>query len=226
MELTFTEEHYLKAIYLASSTGLDRVAVKHIAAALKTTVVSTTAMLKRLEQKGLVVYIPYRGITMTSEGCKLAAITLRRQRLWEVFLVEKLNLGWEEVHEATEELEHVRSEKVIQRLDEFLGYPKYDPHGDPIPDNDGKIAARNTFTLSQAPLNKLLVIKGVQLYTPDFLQHLDRFNIRIGLHVLLKERLTFDNNLVIEIGGKESTISEHVGNHILVLEAESDPKSI
>lgn len=222
MQLTFTEEHYLKAIYLASHNGQEIVAVKSIAAALNTTVVSTTAMLKRLSQKDLVGYVPYRGVSMTSEGVKQAAITLRRQRLWEVFLVEKLNLGWDEVHEATEELEHVRSEKVIERLDEFLEFPKFDPHGDPIPDREGKVMTRSSVPLSQAKSRVPLVITGVQLYTSEFLQHLDRFNIRIGSQVRLIERLSFDHNLVVEVGGKEVTISQHVGNHLLVAEVDEN----
>jgi DtxR family Mn-dependent transcriptional regulator len=214
-ELSVAEEHYLKAVYLCRPDG-GETTVKELAARLSASQPSVSEMLKRLQNKGLVEYRPYHGVTLTAEGRLHALKVIRSQRLWEVFLVEKLRLSWDEVHEATEELEHVRSQKVIERLDEFLGFPRFDPHGDPIPDGTGRIGTRNARPLSGLSVGKAGKVAGVLLHTPAFLQLLERFGLKIGVRVSVVERMEFDSIIIVEIESRTQTLSPSVSDHVLV----------
>lgn len=220
-ELTIAEEHYLKAIYLLSEKEPVHdgcVPVKALAAQLGATQPSVLEMLRRLEAKGLLHYAPYQGITLKKEGRKAALKTLRIQRLWEVFLVEKLRMKWDEVHEATEELEHVRSEKVISLLDEFLGHPQFDPHGDPIPDTRGVLHKKNSMALSHGEVGKSYIMTGVLEHGRTFLQHLESYKLAIGVAFKIMERLPFDESLVVQIAGTTQTLSSRATENILVVE--------
>src|SRR3984885_5178673 len=149
---TFTEENYLKAIYhLSHESG--SVSTNQIAAALNTKAASVTDMLKKLADKALINYEKYQGVTLTSAGQKIALHIIRKHRLWEYFLVEKLNFKWDEVHEMAEEMEHISSVELIDRLDKFMDYPKHDPHGDPIPDSDGKFKVHDLKPVSAIEVN-------------------------------------------------------------------------
>jgi DtxR family Mn-dependent transcriptional regulator len=219
--LTIAEEHYLKAIFLLAEKEPAHdywVPVKALAAQLGATQPSVLEMLRRLQAKGLLHYAPYQGITLKKEGRKAALKTLRIQRLWEVFLVEKLKMKWDEVHEATEELEHVRSEKVIALLDDFLGHPQFDPHGDPIPDPRGVLHKKKSIPLSTAQVGGTYILTGVTEHSPAFLQHLENFKLSIGVPFVVSERLPFDGSLIIELGGVQHTLSSRAAENILVAE--------
>ncbi len=216
-KLTITEEHYLKAIFLLGEKE-EQVPVKALAAELGAKQPSVLEMLKRLEGKSLVQYQPYQGISLTREGRKAALKTLRIQRLWEVFLVEKLKMKWDEVHEATEELEHVRSEKVIHLLDDFLGYPQTDPHGDPIPDDRGVLHKKKSISLSEAEIKHAYVMIGVSDHSKEFLKHLETFKLSIGAQLTVHNRLPYDNSLQVLISGAEQMLSQRVAENILVVQ--------
>jgi len=148
IQLTHTEENYLKAIYKANQSSKEAVSTNSIAQEMKTSPASVTDMMKKLANKELIIYEKYRGAKLSASGSKTATSLIRKHRLWETFLVQKLGFSWEEVHEIAEELEHINSDKLINRMDEYLGYPKYDPHGDPIPNAEGKFTLREQIGIS------------------------------------------------------------------------------
>src|ERR1700749_728819 len=166
---TFTEENYLKAIYHCSAKG-ESVGTNEIAAALNTKAASVTDMLKKLADKKLINYAKYQGVTLTSTGENVAVHIIRRHRLWEYFLVEKLHFKWDEVHDMAEEMEHISSRELIDRLDKFMGYPKYDPHGDPISDCDGHFTHDELRQLSTMSVAQTGIISGVRDHSAAFLQ--------------------------------------------------------
>ena len=177
--LSIAEENYIKSIYHLQQLH-ESVNTNALADHLKTKPASITDMLKKLQSKGLVQYNRYKGFKLSRDGNKAALIIIRRHRLWEVFLVDQLRFSWEEVHEVAEELEHVRSKKLIDKLDAFLSHPKFDPHGDPIPDNNGRLSVRQQLPLSELPLNKQAVITSVQNQSSELLSFLTSQNIMIG----------------------------------------------
>ncbi|MEL6389549.1 MAG: metal-dependent transcriptional regulator, partial [Bacteroidota bacterium] len=148
---TSTEEDYLKVIYQLSEHARSQVSTSSVAQHIKTSAASVTDMLKKLSVKGFIHYEPYKGARLSPAGQRLATILVRKHRLWETFLVQKLDFTWDEVHEVAEQLEHIDSDKLVDRLDHFLGYPKYDPHGDPIPNAEGKFTLRDQTILSKVP---------------------------------------------------------------------------
>ncbi|MEO0895266.1 MAG: metal-dependent transcriptional regulator [Bacteroidota bacterium] len=218
LELHRGEENYLKAIYKLSQ-GKENVATRAIAQEMDTKDSSVTDMMKRLAKKALIIHKPYYGITMTEQG-RLAALTIiRRHRLWEVFMVDKLGFKWDEVHELAEQLEHIQSPLLLERLDKFLGYPAVDPHGDPIPDKDGKIVTKKHELLAEVPLDTHFRIVRVTDDSSDFLQYLDASGLNIGIHLEVKERISYDESLTLKLEtGRKVHISEKVSKQILVVE--------
>jgi DtxR family transcriptional regulator, Mn-dependent transcriptional regulator len=214
---TLSEENYLKAIWKLVGTSDDPVSTNAIAAAVNTRAASVTDMLKKLSDRKLIDYTPYRGVTLTRSGKRQAAEIVRKHRLWEVFLVEKLEFGWDEVHEIAEQLEHIRSEELTEKLDRFLSYPKVDPHGDPIPDRTGKLPARQMLALSDLSAGKSGIITGVADHTSAFLQFLDENGLRPGNSVTVKSTTTYDRSMDITINNKKTMhISHDVAQNILV----------
>ena len=210
------EENYIKSIYHLQQLN-NEVSTNALAHHLNTAPASVTDMLKKLQAKNLVNYNPYKGFKLSREGNKAALMIIRRHRLWEFFLVDKLEFSWEEVHEVAEELEHVRSKKLVDRLDAFLRYPKLDPHGDPISDSNGKISEVEQLPLSDLPLNKQAVITSVQDQSSELLSFLSSQNIAIGTTLEVKSRLPFDNSVEIKFKNRQSiNISERVANAIHV----------
>ncbi|MEP6465771.1 MAG: metal-dependent transcriptional regulator [Parafilimonas sp.] len=210
------EENYIKSIYHLQQLS-ESVSTNALADHLKSRPASITDMLKKLHAKGLLNYNPYKGFRLSREGNKVALLIIRRHRLWEFFLVDQLQFNWEEVHEVAEELEHIRSKKLVDKLDAFLGFPKFDPHGDPIPDNNGKISAQQQLPLSNLPLNQQAVITSVQNQASELLSFLSSQNIIIGTRLEVKRRLSFDNSIEIKFKNKQSlTLSEQVANAIQV----------
>jgi DtxR family Mn-dependent transcriptional regulator len=215
MKTTIAEENYLKAV-LKHEQGDEPVTTNTLAAELGTTPASVTDMLKKLGDKGLVHYTPYRGAALSPEGRQRALAVLRKHRLWETFLVEKLKFGWDEVHDAAEQLEHIENPLLVSKLDEFLGYPAYDPHGEPIPDAQGRMADRPKTALAQAALRQKLEVAGVIIDDAEFLRHLDRFGIRPGTQLLVVEHLSYDGSLIVEVAGHQHLLSAFVARHVFV----------
>lgn len=215
MNFSNSEENYLKAIYhLQEITG--KVTTNAVAEKLSTRPASVTEMMKKLSARKLLDYQPYNGFSLTGEGKKIALNIVRRHRLWEYFLAEKLNLGWDEVHEIAEELEHVSSKKLIDKLDEYLGFPKFDPHGDPIPDSKGKWKATNEISLLQVPLNKQAEVSRVANQSVDMLELLEHKNIRIGTQLEVKNNFGFDGSIEVKVKKNTITISEQLAKNIFV----------
>lgn len=215
---TLTEENYLKAIYsLHVEFNGEAVNTNAIAARVNTKAASVTDMLKKLAKKKLINYERYQGVTLTKNGHKEAVYLVRKHRLWEVFLAEKLEFKWDEVHAIAEQLEHIQSYELIEKLDKYLGWPKVDPHGDPIPDVKGKIKVVEVKALTEYDSNAKLRFSGVAEHSSLFLQFLDKCGLKIGdkLHVLAKN--PYDNSLEVKINSKKSVFfSNEVAKNLLV----------
>nr|WP_255777856.1 metal-dependent transcriptional regulator [Mariniradius sediminis] len=217
--MTFAEENYLKAIYHLSDGGKKGVATNDVSHAMRTKPASVTDMMQKLGEKGVIEYRKYYGVHLTEDGKKLALQTIRKQRIWEVFLVEKLKFSWDEVHEVADELEHVRSQILVQRLDEYLGYPKFDPHGDPIPDEFGEVKSRPRFPLSELEVGASGQIVAVKDSSAAFLKYLDKVGAYIGARIKVLDKVEFDGSVEILVDGKKSIfMSKDVAMNILVMQ--------
>lgn len=212
---TLTEENYLKAIYkLSVQTG--NVSTNQIAASLATKASSVTDMLRKLADKLLINYTRYQGVSLTQTGEKVAVNIIRRHRLWEYFLVEKLNFKWDEVHDMAEEMEHISSTELIDRLDEFMGFPARDPHGDPIPDCNGNFKINDLKPVSAIPVHSCGIISGVRDHSSAFLQYLEKQELTIGKKITVKEIIGYDNTVVLQMDNKNLNISRDVANNLLI----------
>lgn len=214
--LTHSEENYLKAVYALTPASGEGVSTSDIAARLSTKASSVTDMVQKLAEKELLKYRKYQGVQLTGEGRNAAVQVVRKHRLWEVFLKDKLGFGWDEVHEIAEQLEHIRSEELIERLDRFLGHPKFDPHGDPIPDPSGKIQTRSSQPISELEIGDLGVITGVRDSSASFLQYLDKQRLVLGTEVKVIEFFDYDQSVKVQAGDKEITISYEVSKNIKI----------
>ena len=213
---TFAEENYIKSIFHLESFSGKGISTNAIAKKLDTKASSVTDMVKKLAEKEVLVYKKYQGVSLTSLGREIAIGVIRKHRLWEVFLVEKLNFSWDEVHDVAEQLEHIKSPKLINELDAFLGFPKTDPHGDPIPDEEGKIHSIEKVVLSKLKKGESGVCVGVNDSSSDFLKYLDKNNISLGKQIKVVSVEPFDGSLVISIGGKELSISNKISHNIYI----------
>lgn len=212
---SFTEENYLKVIYhLAEKT--NNVQTNAIAEQIQTKPASVTDMIKKLAEKGLVDYVKYQGVTLTEKGKHAAIDIVRKHRLWEVFLVDKLNFKWDEVHDVAEELEHIKSVDLIERLDEFLGFPKSDPHGDPIPDKNGRFTKTQFIKLIELNINDSGTITGVSQHSSAFLKHLEKLGLTLGKKIQITDVTDFDGSVEIVVDNKQINISREVAKHILI----------
>lgn len=214
--MTFSEENYLKAIYHLTSISESGVSTNAIAEKMETKASSVTDMLKKLAEKNLVNYKKYQGVTLTDEGLHNAKMIVRKHRLWEVFLVEKLDFSWDEVHEIAEQLEHIKSEQLINRLDDFLGNPTEDPHGDPIPDAQGRIVKIDKQLLSELLEKQTGICVGVKDTSSEFLQYLDKQNIALGSRIEILSKESFDLSLTIKVNGNEMSISNKIASNLFV----------
>ena len=215
-----TEENYLKAVYkLAEAEPAAGVSTNRIAAALSTRAASVTDMLRRLADKGLLDYEKYRGVQLTAEGRRLALLTIRKHRLWEVFLVQQLGFAWDEVHEVAEELEHVASPLLMRRLDAFLGHPALDPHGDPIPAEDGAMRRAPHRLLADLNAGDKGTLAGVKNTSAPFLQYLDKVGLPLGARVEVLDKIVFDHSLELRVNRDRTTlISAEVSRNLFVTE--------
>lgn len=185
-----------------------------LAAELSTRPASVTDMMKKLRTKKLVHYEAYRGFRLTAEGRKLALLIIRRHRLWEFFLAEKLKFSWDEVHEVAEDMEHVSSKKLIDKLDEFLGFPRFDPHGDPIPDASGRIETSRQVCLNELPLNKVGVVCYVSDQSTEMLELLGHKKILIGTKLEIKKKFSFDQSIELKIKQPRKSTNEQAATTI------------
>jgi|SRR5680860_20501 len=212
--LTFSEENYLKAIFHLERTHPNGVSTNALAKEMETKASSVTDMIKKLSEKNLINYKKYKGFKLSHFGMKTAIAIIRKHRLWEVFLVEKLNFSWDEVHEVAEQLEHIKSEKLTNKLDAFLTYPKIDPHGDPIPDKDGNFPKIAKMLLSECQVGDEGVFIGVKDSSPIFLQFLDKNNIRLHAKVKILQKEAFDLSLKIEISNNTMMVSHKTASNL------------
>jgi len=218
--LTTAEENYLKAIYHLSEGGKKSVSTNDVAAEMKTKPASVSDMLRKLGEKDVIEYRKYYGVHITEEGKKHALQTIRKHRLWEVFLVEKLQFAWDEVHEVAEELEHIQSPLLIQRLDAYLNFPKFDPHGDPIPDEYGDVRARPRVSLSEMEVDQAGQIVAVKDSSAAFLRYLDKVGAYIGARIKVLDKVEFDGSLEILVDQKKNLfMSKDVATNILVIQS-------
>jgi DtxR family Mn-dependent transcriptional regulator len=212
---SYTEENYLKVIYHLSQIS-HPVQTNAIAERIQTKAASVTDMIKKLSEKELVNYVKYQGVTLTEKG-KLTAINIvRKHRLWEVFLVDKLSFKWDQVHEVAEELEHIQSNLLIERLDEFLDFPKVDPHGDPIPDKNGRFAEQAFVKLNKLAVGDKGTITGVSEHSSAFLKHLEKLGLTLGKRIEIMEILEFDSSVELHVEQQKINISREVAKHILI----------
>jgi DtxR family Mn-dependent transcriptional regulator len=214
--MTFSEENYLKAIFHLTTVADAEISTNAIAEMMETKASSVTDMLKKLAEKDLVNYKKYQGVSLTDKGRLSAKMIVRKHRLWEVFLVDKLNFAWDEVHDIAEQLEHIKSEQLINKLDDFLGNPTEDPHGDPIPNANGQIVAIEKQLLSELAENQIGICVGVKDSSAEFLKYLDKQEIALGskFEIIFKE--SFDLSTKIKVNGKELTISNKIANNLYV----------
>lgn len=219
ISLTPAEENYLKAIYHLSEGGKKSVSTNDISHEMKTKPASVSDMLRKLANKQVIDYRKYYGLQITDEGKKFALQIIRKHRIWEVFLVDKLKFSWDEVHEVAEELEHIKSPLLMQRLDEFLGYPKFDPHGDPIPDEFGDLKARPRLPLNELELYDAGQIVAVRDSSAAFLRYLDKVGAYIGARIKVVDKVEFDGSVEILVDNKKNLfMSREVAENILVLQ--------
>ena len=218
---TFSEENYLKALFHLERKSPAGVNTNALAEELDTKASSVTEMLKKLSEKGSVVYRKYQGAKLSSDGKSNALKVIRKHRLWELFLVEKLNFDWAEVHDLAEQLEHIKSDKLVLELEKYLGYPKKDPHGDPIPDAEGNLAKESSCFLSEMKVSENCICIGVRNSSAAFLQYLNKKEIALGTVIKIVEKEVFDQSLLIMYDEKEVRISSSVANNIYVKHQEN-----
>jgi len=216
--LTLTEENYLKSIYAIEQNNTSgEVSVNEIAERMQTRPATVTDMLRKLSEKELIHYEKYKKVQVTKTGILLALQIIRKHRLWETFLHDKLDFSWDEVHEVAEQLEHIHSQKLIDRLDEYLGYPQYDPHGDPIPNSLGEVPTSSNLLLSESELLMPSIVVAVKDTSSPFLQQMERLGLQIGTVLTVKERMPYDNSIQIQVGeGAEIMLSEKAAVNIII----------
>ncbi len=213
---SLSEENYLKAIFHLERKYQAGVSTNALAEEMETKASSVTDMIKKLSEKDLVKYKKYQGVKLSEKGRVAAIEVIRKHRLWEFFLVEKLNFNWDEVHEIAEQLEHIKSEKLIKELDRFLGHPTRDPHGDPIPDAEGNFVVSNKLLLAELNKEQQGICVGVKDSSADFLRYLDKNHISLGKSIRVKDKEPFDESMLVEIDGQELRISNTISANLYI----------
>ncbi|TJY34689.1 metal-dependent transcriptional regulator [Pontimicrobium aquaticum] len=211
---TLSEENYLKAIYHLGKQDGEAVSTNAIAEQIDAKASSVTDMIKKLADKELANYIKYQGVSLTEEGRLTAKAVIRKHRLWETFLVEKLNFSWHEVHEIAEQLEHIKSEKLIDKLDDFLGNPTHDPHGDPIPDKYGNYTKIKSKSILDIKPGNQGILTSVKDSSKAFLKYLNKNKLALGDTIKVIDFEPFDESFTIETKSKTMTISKNVAENL------------
>ena len=214
--MTLAEENYLKTIFHLERKLKSEVSTNALAERMQTRASSVTDMMQKLADKKMLVYKKYKGVQLTEKGKKAAAYVVRKHRLWEVFLVDKLKFHWDEVHDIAEQMEHINSVELIKRLDAFLGHPDFDPHGDPIPDKDGNIKKAEKRLLSELIKNQIGICVGVKESSPEYLQYLDKKKISIGTKINVLGKEFFDGSMMIQVGRDQFFVSKQIAENLYV----------
>lgn len=217
---TRSTENYLKAIYSLSQKNGAIVQTNAISQYLDVKASSITDMLRKLKDSGLIEYEKYKGVRLNQEGTRLALNIIRKHRLWEIFLYEKLQFNWDEVHDVAEQLEHIQSANLVDKLDAFLGFPEVDPHGEPVPNADGIIAKRKGVPLREYPPGKWGTVCGVDDENRDFLNYLDDRDIALGTRLRLRKVEAFDESVEIEVKKQLFQLSASAAERIYLLETD------
>ncbi|MFT3705485.1 MAG: metal-dependent transcriptional regulator [Agriterribacter sp.] len=215
--ISLTEENYLKALYRLSQEKKE-ITVKDIAKSLSIKMPTVNSMVKKLADKKFIKYEKYKAIELTEKGRKQALYILRKHRLTELFLSKVMGMGWEEVHDIAEQIEHIQSDRFFDRVDEMLGHPQFDPHGEPIPDSNGKLPVYKSFPLSEGKMNQVYRLTGVANHDASFLQFLDSLGLQLGAHIEVKEIQEFDKSMGVKLNNKNKTIFSYtVCRNLLVV---------
>ena len=214
---TLTEENYLKAIYRLSQKKVDKITPTVLAEEMSINAASVVDMIKKLTNKKLISYDKKKGANLTKNGNKIALDIVRKHRLWEVFLLEKLGYSWDVVHEIAEQLEHIKHDELADHLDKFLGYPVYDPHGDPIPNAKGEIPLTTNTLLSEIEEGKTCRVTAVKDTSAVFLKYLEQMSVSIGTRIKVIEKIPFDGSMNIQIGKEvKTTVSKKLADSLFV----------
>lgn len=217
MKLSQTEENYLKAIYKIIEKTSNAASTNAISKALETSPASVTEMLKRLAEKKLLLYEKYKGVQLKAQGEKIATSLIRKHRLWEVFLVQQLNFTWDEIHPIAEQLEHIQSPELTIALDKYLDHPRFDPHGDPIPDQEGNITVRQQIALIEGTPGNAYILVGVREHSKSFLQQLENMDLILGAELEITDRFEFDQSMKVLVNGaKEQFLSQKLSSNLYV----------
>jgi DtxR family Mn-dependent transcriptional regulator len=216
IKMTLSEENYLKTIYHITVVSNSEVSTNAIAEMMETKASSVTDMIKKLAEKDLVNYKKYQGVSLTDKGKLAAKMIVRKHRLWEVFLVEKLDFSWDEVHDIAEQLEHIKSEELINKLDDFLGNPTEDPHGDPIPNAEGQILKIDKQLLSELAENQKGICVGVKDTSSEFLKYLDKQGIALGSIIEVISKESFDLSVKIKVDDRSLSISNKIASNLYI----------
>lgn len=215
MKNTLTEENYLKALFHLYSNDKP-ISINELSKFLEVKMPSVNNMMKKFSEKKWVIYETYKPLKITEKGMKEAALVVRKHRLTEMFLVEKMNFGWENVHEIAEQLEHVHSTLFFDKMDEILNFPKFDPHGEPIPDKAGNIISQNLLKLSCCNVGSKVIFKAVTYSDDDFLNYLNERNITLETKMTIEKIENFDQSMVVKIKGKNIILSNNATEKMLV----------
>lgn len=213
--LNRSSEDYIKNIYKLQKGGM-KVTTSALAASMELSDPSITDMLKKLSEKGYVGYAPYKGVELTKAGRRMALKIVRRHRLWEMYLVKFLGFSWDQIHDEAERLEHVTSDALEERLDEALGYPTVDPHGDPIPSADGELDATDYTPLAQFATGDVVRVLRVSDADPGILQHASQLGIRLNAKITVRDKKDFDGSMTVRVGAKQQFMSQQVAESIFV----------
>lgn len=218
--LSHTEENYLKALYkITFESGSNEAGTNELASLLIVKPATVNDMLKKLKEKELVDYEKYGKIKLTNNGQKIGLEIIRKHRLWETFLYDKLEFSWDEVHEVAEQLEHIQSAKLIDKLDKFLDYPEFDPHGDPIPDKSGALKIQHKKTLSEIAVGSNCKMVAVKDNSSPFLQYVDKVGLGINNEIKVVSIQDYDSMMVIEVNGQHSSVSQKFAENIFVADS-------
>ncbi len=217
MKENISKENYLKTIYTLSKGNGGNVSTSEIAQELKVTKSAITDMVNRLSKQGYINYQKYKGVKILSKGKKEAKNILRKHRLWEVFLIKTLNYKWEDVHEEAERLEHCTTNSLINKIDEYLKFPKFDPHGAPIPNDEGNYrTTENSFPLSECSIGKIYTVARVIDKNIDLIRYLSQINLLIDKKIKIIDKLSFDNSIIVEIDKMKHSLSEILVKQIFI----------
>lgn len=215
---TSSEQNYLKAIFHLEQGGGYAITTD-IAQVTGHKAASVTEMLKKMADKKLISYEKYRGVRLTPKGRKSAVNIVRKHRLWEVFLLQELGFLWDEVHDMAEQLEHIESDELVGRLDKYLGHPKFDPHGDPIPDKNGKIVSHRSFLLSEAKPREKYVLAGVSNHDKNFLKHLSELGIKLNDVITIRSVMDYDKSLTVSVNSRMMVLTNRIAMGLKVVKA-------